>query len=286
MGPHLLQCHGPVTLRHMPRREPHLREIHDEHGLKQLWVGVDVDDGWRADLRLALQDDRLVVSEVRLYPSMTEAEAKLAGISPSVRDTKEFELLHEPGDSWKRGQEQGLDAEVPAGGISARLLRRVPVHVHERMDTQRLAVLKITPRGDEEVIELHTEGELILLQHQHRSDAPRRRGRPRLDDATLLRVAATYAEAYLAGAHPTQTVRRKLRMSQARARDLVRRARERGFLTHATWGRAGGKLTAEAERLLSASKEPSDQAGKTKTAHGRTKESASRRKPKKRGKGS
>jgi hypothetical protein len=85
------------------------------------------------------------------------------------------------------------------------------------------------------------------LLRQFRPERPRR-GRPPIQDELLLDVA--YAQAVEAGVPPIRILVKKFsQLSQARARDLVHRARRRGFLTTATWGRPGGKVTPLARAL-------------------------------------
>jgi hypothetical protein len=72
-------------------------------------------------------------------------------------------------------------------------------------------------------------------------------------DETLLAVAAAYDTAVAAGsARPVEDAAAALNMPMVRARDLVYKARQRGFLTRAGWGRPGGRLTPHGKHLLTA----------------------------------
>ena len=146
------------------------------------------------------------------------------------------------GTPWEHGENWGVHAKVPAGGVLARILRRVPLHgAIERASFWPLHWTDLL---------LDREGNRIERQP---SPKPPRRGRRPVPDEELLKVAKVYDEAFRGGAkkNPTQAVAARFRnMSPARARDLVFRARRRGFLTEAHHGRAGGGLTKEARTLL------------------------------------
>ena len=209
---------GPIKRDGSPRFRFFRTDTRAGHGILHLWLKVDVDDDWRADLRLAIQGNRFVVSEVRLFPR------------PEVDSPA--------GDSWPEAETSGVHAKVPAGGLTARLLRRVPLQVHERMLYPLHAV------------DLLLDGKGEPLSRQPGPQSPRR-GRPPIPDEELLEVARVYETAFRAGQNPTQAVATQFpEMSDARARDLVHRARQRNFLTEANWGRAGGSLTPEARELV------------------------------------
>ena len=229
------------------------RGLRPTYDLKNFWVNTDVDDAWQVDLRLALQEGRLVVSEVRLFPR-------------AVADHPRYEISnnasgpHEPGVPWGHGEHWGLDAVVPAGGVSVRLLRRVPVHAHERLwQKRRRRAPRIRIEGSDGTVTegLMEEMDVLLEQldqesknkEEHKTS---KKGRPStITDELLARVASIYTKAHKAGKRPTQAVARQLRnTSESRARDLVHRARLRGLLEKAHWGRAGGKLTKRAKEII------------------------------------
>lgn len=198
-----------------------------------MWVTVPVAEEWRADLRLVVQDERLVIAEVRLFP--LKPPELPAGVNTGGDS--------EAGQPWAHGEQWGVHAQAPPGGVTMRLLRRIPLHTYERLAADPL-------------LGIHDDGALLLKELQQPS-APvtKRRGRPPIPDETLLTVASTYAKAFAAGKHPVQSVITRFRhepMSDARAKDLVYRARRRGFLDKAVWGRAKGRLTPLAETLLKA----------------------------------
>jgi hypothetical protein len=71
-------------------------------------------------------------------------------------------------------------------------------------------------------------------------------------------MAAAYAEAASAGHNrPIDTIAQALGRSRNTVKDVIREARARGLLTETTHGRAGGRLTARAKRLLKPRKDES-----------------------------
>jgi hypothetical protein len=203
---------------------------------------VDVDDDWRADLRLALQGGRLVVSECRVYPRKAARRTLVAG--RAVMSLVEPKSAPPAGEPWGDGEEWGLNALAPAGGILIQLLRRVPLHSYQRVD--------VDIAEHEGLAAVLSEGAALLRAFPSASTP--RRGRPPIPDDKLLSVAMAYDKAVRAGRRPIQAVKQLPGMTEAKARDLVHRARLRGLLTPATWGLAGGKLTAKARELLAARK--------------------------------
>jgi hypothetical protein len=200
------------------------------------WVhGIEIDGDWTACLRLALQRGRVVVSEMRVFPR---------------RDGQ-----HDMGE-WA-GSAQGLLAQVPIGGLTSRLLRRVPVHEHLRFTGDLLRHLKHPStlqygRGAKNIAKiLGVElGRASSVTTRPAVTTARRGGRPPTPEDVLLAAAATYSEAVAKRRHPVQTTAKKLRVTLGRARDLIHRARLRGLLTPVPQGRGGGELTARARALL------------------------------------
>jgi len=204
-------------------RSHRLEIIHEQPGNSPVVSVVDV-EGWRVEVRLALQRGRVIASGLQIA---------------SVTD------------------------ELPSAGLTARILSRVPVHAHQRAfadllrrpGARRLAIPLRVPAGS--TARLHgTLADLFAgtsLGALPSSPPPaRRRGRRPIATETLLEVANTYDAAVANGSpQPTQDVVTKYPdMTLARARDLVHRARQRGLLTPATWGRPGGALTPNARALL------------------------------------
>jgi hypothetical protein len=229
-----------------------------------MWLGAPLDGepmlgerGWIAEYRLAVQDGRVIVAEVRVCPARW---AKWTG-----------------DDAPDSGASKGMLADdVPRGGLSTRLLRRVPVgthidqmgHIYEllslagpqfipaAMRSAKVGTWPGTgPRPNVEDVArrfARRPGLEVRVAEQHADPERKRAGRRPLADEVIVEAAAAYVETRKRGsAHPIPDTARALKMSEARLRDLVYRARRRGFLTPTAQGRGGGVLTTEARSLLS-----------------------------------
>ena len=71
-------------------------------------------------------------------------------------------------------------------------------------------------------------------------------GRPEIEWAY---IAATYATNYRQGG-TIRTLAEQLEVNQSQARQLVVNARRKGFLSATKQGRAGGRLTEKAKKIL------------------------------------
>jgi hypothetical protein len=196
-------------------------------GVPHAWVTFDIDDRWRAALRLALQGNRLVTAEARVFP-------------------KEGTHKRWP-QTWEAGEAQGLKVEVPPGGLHARVFRRVQIHAHVRETAQMLRALRRSPCG--EWLRLTQTQALLDVTSAGAAPGPRR-GRPAIPDELLLRVASEYVRAFAAGTNPVPTAAKRLHLPGPRVRDLVHRARLKGFLTPVPQGLGGGELTPLGKSLL------------------------------------
>jgi hypothetical protein len=234
---------------------PQVRAGTDEHGQPWVWLCVPVDDAWVAEHRLAVQAGRVVVAEVRVYPSRWAQRA--AGAPES-------------------GEHRGLLADdVPPKGLSTRLLRRLTIgaHIDEMSHILELAELAGTdllpaPLRDAQIgtapgtnlaevaRRLARRPGLVAHVAERQARPERRRGgRQPLPEVVIAEAAAAYIDARRRGSqHPIPDTARKLKTSVARLRDLVYRARRRGFLTPTVQGRGGGTLTSEAQALLRAAR--------------------------------
>jgi hypothetical protein len=165
---------------------------------------------------LAVQDGRVVVAEVRVHP-------------------------------WEK---------IPPGGLTRRLLRRVPFGVHVDYFATVAKLRRIlVPEGvsvfEGPWVELAAAHLKPTLEASPRPRGGKRPGRRPLPDEDLLTAARAYVTARDRGSpRPVPDAARALKMSEARMRDLVYRARRRGFLTQTSQGRGGGALTPHARALL------------------------------------
>jgi hypothetical protein len=193
--------------------------------IKNCWLETDLSGGWRVAYRLAAEAGHPVVSEVRVYPAERRAPA-----------------------GWWSGEELGMEATtVPPGGLTATLLRevRLGAHLLEGKAALEWAKTKTRPRGGDVSLITAWLRRLGLksLHPPERKPGPGRLGRPRHEVA---RIAREYARAVSRNSrHPIQDVQAVHRhLSLDQLRDVVRRARQLGYLTASTGrGRMGGVLT-------------------------------------------
>jgi hypothetical protein len=191
-------------------------------GVPHVELSRALDDDWRVDMRLALGPrGHLLVSEVHVTP--------------------------------RTGTAKGLHADVPALGITSRLLKRVPVHAH----VAALAEMLRIPHERRVLEGLLVGGPAEALLDARPATAPRtpgpRMGRPPLTAAQLLPIATAYSAAVRAGSpRPIQVAAARLKMQPPRVRDLVHRCRQAsiGLLTTTAQGVHGGDLTPYARTLL------------------------------------
>lgn len=188
-------------------------------GKPQAWFQTQISDDWTAEYRLAMEKGRVVIAEVHIFP----------------------------GD-WIT--EQGLaKALVPAGGVTTRILRSVSTGAHVDYYTELANVIRKQGRALADFGILTTM--LSSRRLKPRPPGTPRRGRKPLSDEVLLKAAQAYFHARKAGAPaPIVAAAKATKMSEARMRDLIYRARRRGFVTPTFQGRGGGNLTPEASKLL------------------------------------
>src|SRR5262249_12933490 len=149
----------------------------------------------------------------------------------------------EPGQ-WS-GKFRGVHSKVPAGGITAKLIRKVHIGVAEAG--------------------IHKLQESIRDTGAENSNQPFKpaaairttRGRKSKADVFYVKLARAYVERCKVSRTPVADLARSRKVSQAKIRDALRSCRERAFLTYMGRGRKGGELTPEAMAVLSSSQERS-----------------------------
>jgi hypothetical protein len=231
-----------------------------------LWLQQRLVPGWVVALRLLKQADRLVVSEVRVFPK-EEPNSLTIG-------------------EWS-GALLGKDAACPEGGLTTRLVRRVRLGDIQKSigaileearkqekrqrdsrsidDLRDIVASKTGRRPDalthgEGYSPFSGEGPFGGITSKSPTKAGARRGRKPVDDIEYIRVAAHYAKRVAARSrHPARDVAARFKLSTAKAGMMIYRARERGFLSRVDpaegkanqQGVAGGTLMPLAQKLLS-----------------------------------
>ena len=168
------------------------------------WQDTDLDNGWTVRERMASQGGRRVVSELSIVPT---------------------------------------SGTVPAGGITARLLRRVKIGQFARGLQQTIAKYFGADAADR------------VFDTLQWSSGTRPRKRPRhrrVDDRYYAELARDYVTLWQHDDRkPTKTLARLRDVRPEHMRSQIHLARANGFLGETTRGTAGGSLTRKAERELS-----------------------------------
>jgi hypothetical protein len=207
----------------------------------EMWAETEVGRDWLAAYRLVSEGGAPAVAEVRLYPKDEREWRSPLGYLRDVR----------PGDpalpSWPPRP------ALPPGGITAKLLRAVPLWQCRAAMPGVIRVLHHTSKqqGDSDVSDVSDELARLGWPESAIAPPPLAGRRPR-GDRFLAEVAAAYVEALEAGTRQlTEAVGVKVGVGPTRARDLIHRARASGLLTGGgKRGRVGGTLTAAARALL------------------------------------
>jgi hypothetical protein len=202
----------------------------DFAGPPELWLEVPLGDEWLAAYRLAAgADGRPVIAELRVFP----AEEKRV-----------------PG-RWS-AERLGASAPIPAGGVTASLLRQVrpDSDVRERFSDIVAKHAKLPA--------LTTDLDTAGLSAKSALAGPRR-GPKGHSDLFYARVARDYVRLYDRGeANPTAKLVRMKKYqgyTPENLRDYVHRARTRGLLTKPPApGKPGGALTEHAFAILTRGK--------------------------------
>jgi hypothetical protein len=203
--------------------------VEQADGLDDAWQEIVVDEQWLAAVRLAMQDGRVVVSEVRVFPREREPGAGVAGL-------------------WS-AEVLGPVAVVPRGGLTSRLLRKVPLgEVPAHVVSVLSAWDKV--RGPLKALASDTVREGfpgVVLNPRPRPE--RASGRP---DVFYAQLAAAYVRAVTRGSrHPVaELAARRGGVDPAKVRDMLHEARERGLLSEGTQGKAEGHLLPRAKQIL------------------------------------
>ncbi len=182
----------------------------------EIALGEDL-EGWRVLAGFVVRDESLTLAELRVFPG------------PHVTDELEREL-----GVWSDDE---LDKD--SNGITARLLRRVPIGEISRFAHRDFVAV--------------AKSQLIVTPPRWARAAARQPAQPgragRGDDFYLV-WATRYVHATARGGSPIVELSKKHKTKPTRVRDLVHEARRRDLLTPGVQGRAGGSLTNKAKELL------------------------------------
>jgi hypothetical protein len=204
----------------------------DKHGYA--WVEWQCADGWMAAERLrVLPDKRLIATELRIFPM------------PVVGWRR---VVNKRYPRWGRRQPgcwNAASASVPKNGVTARLLRHVKSERHAAIQDfvtyfSRTIDFDLSP---------------IFGPLATSAIAPRVGEQPRRGTKTRVyyaQIASDYETCCsLASRSPVLEIAKNRGIPAKEVKRDVYRARIQGLLTKAQHGRPGGRLTLDAQRLLS-----------------------------------
>lgn len=207
-----------------------------EHGpnVDRLWLEVDFAPGWRAAYFLVPYGGQPVVAEIRIIPA-DEFPARPAGAWRA-----QFLGSHS-GPAVRSG-----DFQCPPirRGITARLLRRVPLGVERKHAAEFLS-------------RFAAEGTWVdeRFRAQEKGADVEKRGRPGRPDRFYASLARDYVLRCNRGSRrPVAEIADRRGLSAAIVRDAIHEARERGLLSPGRQGTPGGQLTPRGQGLLRSGK--------------------------------
>lgn len=181
---------------------------------------------------------------------------------------------------WADAPDASFDFELSTGGrvlsftarspdgISARGLRQVPIGAMQRALRRDISLIlrgepepvgapgRFVIRKGERVVPYHPIFERDEWRHLARDfeDRPRPGAAGRADEHYAA-LAAMYVDLLATSSRPTQDLADLLGEKVSAIRNYIYKARERGLLTTAGRGKAGGELTDKARRLLAHNEE-------------------------------
>jgi len=202
----------------------------ETYDVQDPWYEVDFDEHWTASFRLAIQHGRIVVSEVRIFPT---------------EDRREPEMAYEAG-KWSV-EDLGPDVQVPPGGVTSQVVRKVPF---DSLSTVSDIIEWVKANRPEEWTSLAPSG---LTSERER----RRPGPKGPTDEELVEYADQYLGLIREGiTNPHTVLSRQHGHSTHHSKHLIDTARERSLLSspesavEKPGGRAGGMLTPNGEDIL------------------------------------
>lgn len=220
-------------------------DLPESVGVHEAWIEVDIGDGWRAAFRLVPYRGQPVIGELRVFPA-----DRYPGREPGAWRADVLGVRAGGAAPLRKslpGRREPVDCPAVRQGITARLLRRIPLGAHLRHAGEFMARLKIThPNMGRDLAAWGfvrpgtTEKEVAPAQ--------RRGGRP---DRFYALLAAVYVARIAAGSRrPVADLAARRKLPTAVVRDMIHEARQRDLLTGGRQGAPGGQITARAEKLL------------------------------------
>jgi hypothetical protein len=208
---------------------------------RQAWVEIDLPDpaGWRAAGLFFVHEGQLVLAEVRVFPKAGKFPppvplSKMHKVETGTR-TWWFGPLQVGPEAGKWSQSRRALKGMPEGGITTRLLRRVPVQ--ELVDAAQRYLAAVAPR-------VSKDWEAAARRE------PARPGRAGREDYFYALWAKRYVDKLGMTKTPIPDLAREHGKEPSQVRDWVHKARERDLLSREGQGRAKGMLTPKGHAAL------------------------------------
>jgi hypothetical protein len=202
----------------------------------EAWVEEDIRDErggkWTVAARLAVQDRKILVTELRLFPKDSSV-ARLAG-------------------EWR--PERAWETRL-LPGVTPKLLRRIPMGAFVPYVT---SFISEAWESGEQSVPLFKGLMEQALPGVGRTLPPRPRPRRNagLPDEAYAELAREYVEACQHSRRPLQDIAERHAVAPEKIRDRLHEARVRGLLSPGTPGQRGGHLLPRALALLSQPRKP------------------------------
>ena len=203
----------------------------DEIELHDAWWEAPIPDTpWTAAFRLAIQEGKVIPGELRVFPT---EDWRLNGTDD------------EPG-TWS-AESYGPAAEVPPGGITGTILRKVPF---SSLDSFPDVIEWLRDSYPQTLERIESEGFNV-----DRLARPRR-GPQGLSDEEVVEHADAYLAHIRAGVkNPHVRLSRSKKITTERSKYILNVAKDRGLYaspatSNGRGGRAGGSLTPQGEAIL------------------------------------
>jgi hypothetical protein len=180
---------------------------------------------WIAAYRIVAANGRPWIGEIRVFPAGDFSER--------------------PKGEWVEGTLAGVQAPVPIGGLTGKVLADLQPQRWRRAAAHVIRSLYGTPAGAR-----------MPVMKLFAPYAPKRvhsaRGRTPLSDEFYTEIARKYTEALGAGHRPVQTLMKLYKAPENRVRGWIHRARQRGFLERPVLqGKASGTLVGQRRDVAS-----------------------------------
>lgn len=238
-----------VESRRVTEQERRIFELPKTAKITNVWLEADLDGDWRAAFRLIPYQGEPVVGEIRIFPADEWSDRRPGQWRASAVGIRAPE--------FDRRSDGATTFPFIGQGVSAGLLRYPSFTLVRRYVRQFREFIRDHTKDDITYVEIFPGSREIASDAIDAgfSYGPLRRGRADVDWTPLryAQIAAAYVKRYEKGSRkPTAEVAELFNLKDTQARDAIYKARYKlGLLTRApNRGRPGGRLTAEAERIL------------------------------------